>query len=223
MRKWGTPVCFLCFKQVRAQTRTRRERSVSENTGVHHNGQLARNDSMWVYSHEYTCTRTFVSPLPCQHGPLTPLYVFFLLPGVSLSPFMMLTQRGWVRTMHVYCLISSTFGLAFVLQCMLLHVQEWRNHTCQSWRPILSQYESTCDIGQCSLELLCQSVSLMPWLLDSSLLLYCSLFCSNEWPLLALRSCSHGGFVLKKTDQSFSFSQLFACFDMVFSDWLVCP
>ncbi|RXN18727.1 mitochondrial fission factor isoform X4 [Labeo rohita] len=32
--------------EVRAQTRTRRERSVSENTGVHHNGQLARNDSM---------------------------------------------------------------------------------------------------------------------------------------------------------------------------------
>ncbi|XP_050985758.1 mitochondrial fission factor homolog B isoform X1 [Labeo rohita] len=32
--------------EVRAQTRTRRERSVSENTGVHHNGQLARNDSI---------------------------------------------------------------------------------------------------------------------------------------------------------------------------------
>ncbi|XP_073673806.1 mitochondrial fission factor homolog B isoform X3 [Garra rufa] len=33
-------------EEVRLQTRTRRERSVSENTGVHHNGQLARNDSM---------------------------------------------------------------------------------------------------------------------------------------------------------------------------------
>ncbi|XP_059390131.1 mitochondrial fission factor homolog B-like isoform X8 [Carassius carassius] len=33
-------------EEVRMQTRTRRERSVSENTSVHHNGQLARNDSM---------------------------------------------------------------------------------------------------------------------------------------------------------------------------------
>ncbi|XP_016363227.1 mitochondrial fission factor homolog B isoform X3 [Sinocyclocheilus anshuiensis] len=33
-------------EEVRTQFRTRRERSVSENTGVHHNGQLARNDSM---------------------------------------------------------------------------------------------------------------------------------------------------------------------------------
>ncbi|KAK2880822.1 hypothetical protein Q8A67_018090 [Cirrhinus molitorella] len=33
-------------EEVRSQTRTRRERSVSENTGVHHNGQLARNDSI---------------------------------------------------------------------------------------------------------------------------------------------------------------------------------
>uniref|UniRef100_A0A673N6V9 Mitochondrial fission factor n=1 Tax=Sinocyclocheilus rhinocerous TaxID=307959 RepID=A0A673N6V9_9TELE len=33
-------------EEVRTQSRTRRERSVSENTGVHHNGQLARNDSM---------------------------------------------------------------------------------------------------------------------------------------------------------------------------------
>uniref|UniRef100_A0A8C2B1S6 Mitochondrial fission factor n=1 Tax=Cyprinus carpio TaxID=7962 RepID=A0A8C2B1S6_CYPCA len=33
-------------EEVRMQTRTRRERSVSENTSVHHNGQLARNDSI---------------------------------------------------------------------------------------------------------------------------------------------------------------------------------
>uniref|UniRef100_A0A672KKT7 Mitochondrial fission factor n=1 Tax=Sinocyclocheilus grahami TaxID=75366 RepID=A0A672KKT7_SINGR len=33
-------------EEVRTQFRTRRERSVSENTGVQHNGQLARNDSM---------------------------------------------------------------------------------------------------------------------------------------------------------------------------------
>uniref|UniRef100_A0A672MAR3 Mitochondrial fission factor n=1 Tax=Sinocyclocheilus grahami TaxID=75366 RepID=A0A672MAR3_SINGR len=33
-------------EEVRMQTRTRRERSVSENTSVHHSGQLARNDSM---------------------------------------------------------------------------------------------------------------------------------------------------------------------------------
>ncbi|XP_058600619.1 mitochondrial fission factor homolog B isoform X2 [Onychostoma macrolepis] len=33
-------------EEVRTQSRTRRERSVSENTSVHHNSQLARNDSM---------------------------------------------------------------------------------------------------------------------------------------------------------------------------------
>lgn len=33
-------------EEVRTQSRTRRERSVSENTSVHHNNQLARNDSM---------------------------------------------------------------------------------------------------------------------------------------------------------------------------------
>uniref|UniRef100_A0A671MFU8 Mitochondrial fission factor n=1 Tax=Sinocyclocheilus anshuiensis TaxID=1608454 RepID=A0A671MFU8_9TELE len=33
-------------EEVRMQTRTHRERSVSENTSVHHSGQLARNDSM---------------------------------------------------------------------------------------------------------------------------------------------------------------------------------
>ncbi|XP_056329416.1 mitochondrial fission factor homolog B isoform X2 [Danio aesculapii] len=32
-------------EEVRTQTKTRRERSVSENTSVHHNGPLARNDS----------------------------------------------------------------------------------------------------------------------------------------------------------------------------------
>lgn len=33
-------------EDVRTQSRTRRERSVSENTSMHHNGQLNRNDSM---------------------------------------------------------------------------------------------------------------------------------------------------------------------------------
>ncbi|XP_055053036.2 mitochondrial fission factor homolog B isoform X5 [Misgurnus anguillicaudatus] len=33
-------------EDVRTQSRTRRERSVSENTSMHHNGQLTRNDSM---------------------------------------------------------------------------------------------------------------------------------------------------------------------------------
>ncbi|XP_059390125.1 mitochondrial fission factor homolog B-like isoform X3 [Carassius carassius] len=37
-------------EEVRMQTRTRRERSVSENTSVHHNGQLARNDSIMTLS-----------------------------------------------------------------------------------------------------------------------------------------------------------------------------
>ncbi|XP_067221297.1 mitochondrial fission factor homolog B isoform X2 [Chanodichthys erythropterus] len=35
-------------EEVRTQTKTRRERSVSENIGVQHNGQLARNDSMYA-------------------------------------------------------------------------------------------------------------------------------------------------------------------------------
>ncbi|XP_051535713.1 mitochondrial fission factor homolog B-like isoform X3 [Myxocyprinus asiaticus] len=36
----------LSFTQVCTQSKARRERSVSENIGVHHNGQLARNDSI---------------------------------------------------------------------------------------------------------------------------------------------------------------------------------
>ncbi|NP_956830.1 mitochondrial fission factor homolog B [Danio rerio] len=35
-------------EEVRTQTKTRRERSVSENAGVHHNGPLARNDSAFA-------------------------------------------------------------------------------------------------------------------------------------------------------------------------------
>ncbi|XP_051521708.1 mitochondrial fission factor homolog B isoform X3 [Myxocyprinus asiaticus] len=35
-------------EEVRTQSKTRRERSVSENKGVHHNAQLARNDSMYA-------------------------------------------------------------------------------------------------------------------------------------------------------------------------------
>ncbi|XP_051535714.1 mitochondrial fission factor homolog B-like isoform X4 [Myxocyprinus asiaticus] len=38
----------LSFTQVCTQSKARRERSVSENIGVHHNGQLARNDSMYA-------------------------------------------------------------------------------------------------------------------------------------------------------------------------------
>ncbi|KAK9962452.1 hypothetical protein ABG768_007817 [Culter alburnus] len=37
-------------EEVRTQTKTRRERSVSENIGVQHNGQLARNDSIMTPS-----------------------------------------------------------------------------------------------------------------------------------------------------------------------------
>ncbi|XP_051535711.1 mitochondrial fission factor homolog B-like isoform X1 [Myxocyprinus asiaticus] len=40
----------LSFTQVCTQSKARRERSVSENIGVHHNGQLARNDSIMTSS-----------------------------------------------------------------------------------------------------------------------------------------------------------------------------
>ncbi|KTF88581.1 hypothetical protein cypCar_00008734 [Cyprinus carpio] len=42
-------------EEVRMQTRTRRERSVSENTSVHHNGQLARNDSICLSVYVFFC------------------------------------------------------------------------------------------------------------------------------------------------------------------------
>lgn len=211
---WVSPVHFLFLTQVRTQTKARRERTVSENIGVQHNGQLARNDSTWVQSHEIHTHMYFRFTSALSTWPSHSIICFFLLPGVSFSPFMMLTQRGWVRTMHVYCLVSSPFSLAFVLffagQCMLLHVQVWPDHTCQSWlKPIWSQYKTACDVvlvnGQCSLELLCQSVSLMPWLPDSSILLYCTLMNGHSLHCGAVHT--EGLYLKKLTDQSFSFNQ----------------
>ncbi|XP_048017275.1 LOW QUALITY PROTEIN: mitochondrial fission factor homolog B [Megalobrama amblycephala] len=49
-------------EEVRTQTKTRRERSVSENIGVQHNGQLARNDSMGMTPSPSAALRT-MAPL----------------------------------------------------------------------------------------------------------------------------------------------------------------
>ncbi len=65
--------------------------------------------------------------------------------------------------MHVYCLVSSPFSLAFVLFLTSVHVIACtgveRSHLSVM---VETNFITTCDIGQCSLELLCQSISLMP-------------------------------------------------------------
>ncbi|XP_051535712.1 mitochondrial fission factor homolog B-like isoform X2 [Myxocyprinus asiaticus] len=49
----------LSFTQVCTQSKARRERSVSENIGVHHNGQLARNDSIVLSFIQSTTRRAY--------------------------------------------------------------------------------------------------------------------------------------------------------------------
>ncbi|XP_016423355.1 mitochondrial fission factor-like isoform X2 [Sinocyclocheilus rhinocerous] len=81
-------------EEVRTQSRTRRERSVSENTGVHHNGQLARNDSIMTPSPS-AALRTMAPLGGAEDG-----YNLFSAHGV-LSFIQSTTRRAYQQVLEV--------------------------------------------------------------------------------------------------------------------------
>lgn len=110
--KWGTPVHF----------RFPASHRCAHNSGHVESARSARTQLCITMASspettpcECKTTNTQANVLLFHFWPSHSIICFFLLPGVSLSPFMMLTQRGWVRAMHVFCLVSSPFSLAFVL------------------------------------------------------------------------------------------------------------
>ncbi|XP_018973020.1 mitochondrial fission factor-like isoform X1 [Cyprinus carpio] len=82
-------------EEVRMQTRTRRERSVSENTSVHHNGQLARNDSMGMTLSPSAALRTMAPLGGAEDG-----FNLFSSRGV-LSFIQSTTRRAYQQVLEV--------------------------------------------------------------------------------------------------------------------------
>ncbi|XP_042595799.1 mitochondrial fission factor homolog B isoform X3 [Cyprinus carpio] len=82
-------------KEVRTQSRTRRERSVSDNTGVQHNGQLARNDSIGMTSSPSAALRTMAPLGGAEDG-----YNLFSARGV-LSFIQSTTRRAYQQVLEV--------------------------------------------------------------------------------------------------------------------------
>ncbi|XP_016123464.1 mitochondrial fission factor homolog B-like [Sinocyclocheilus grahami] len=82
-------------EEVRMQTRTRRERSVSENTSVHHSGQLARNDSMGMTASPSAALRTMAPLGGAEDG-----FNLFNARGV-LSFIQSTTRRAYQQVLEV--------------------------------------------------------------------------------------------------------------------------